>query len=157
MVSIGGKSPQGTYSRARDAKRDHMSPQTFLVPDGKLRGPRLPRGTSWPKATEVWWETWRRSPQAQLMVDTDWSAMLEAARIHAMLWGEYSEDLKPSEYSSLSKELHRITGNYGLTLADRLKLRMRIVGDTPEENEGREPREGLPNNVVDMYRQKLGA
>jgi len=64
------------------------------------------------------------------MVDTDWSAMLEAARMHRLLWSETADELKPGEAAALSRELHRITANYGLTYCDRLKLRIRIDGET---------------------------
>jgi len=159
MVSISGRLPKENRSRARDNHRDDMRARTILVPDKRLRGPRLPSDIVWPRATKLWWETWRRSPQAQIMVDTDWSAMLEAARMHRLLWSETADELKPGEAAALSRELHRITANYGLTYCDRLKLRIRIDGET-EENSSRvesPPPEAVPDNVVDMYRRKLGA
>lgn len=53
--------------------------ESVLTPDGQLRGPELV-GT-FAAETKALHETWRRSPQAQLFQDTDWSRLALLAPI----------------------------------------------------------------------------
>jgi hypothetical protein len=155
-MSIKGPVPKEASERVRRS-RDTFTPTKAITPDGKLRGPALPKGITWCQRTTRWWAAWRRSPQAQLMLDTDWEAMLEAAFIHNTLWTD-PDDLSVSELTALTKELHRILGSYGLTYGDRLKLRIKIDDDKPASKvvSTVSSSASLPDNVVSMYRQKLG-
>jgi len=134
--------------------QDTFTPNRIIKDDGKLRGLRLPKDVPWCERTVKWWEAWRRSPQAQLMSATDWDAMLEAAVVHNAIWTDPTL-LKPSELTSMTKELHRILSSYGLTYADRLKLRIRIE----DESDSRSDKEygEVPSNVLPMYKRMLGA
>jgi hypothetical protein len=120
--------------------------------DGKLRGPTLPKDLDWCERTKKWWLTWRKSPQAQLMGESDWESMLEAALIHNYIWSNHPSMFKPSELAGLTKELHRILANFGLTYADRLKLRIKLSDEVPNLDET--PDE-VPSNVVSMYRNMV--
>jgi hypothetical protein len=151
-MGIGGPAPKPKGQRVR-RHQDTFTPNRTLVPDGKLRGPRLPKDVDWCERTLKWWNTWRRSPQAQLMTDTDWDAMFEAAAIHNAIWGNPS-GLKPGELTGMTKELHRILSAYGLTYTDRLKMRVQI-GDE-RQPEGEESPGEVPSNVVPEYRKLLG-
>lgn len=122
-MGIPGPVPQASRSRARDNGRTLLSANKLLARDGVVRGPDLPAGQEWPTATVEWWESWRVAPQAQLMSETDWHAMTDAARIHRML---QRDDLRPTELSNLTKEFHRILEGFGLRYVDRLKLRVAI-------------------------------
>ncbi len=156
--SIVGPVPKESDKRVRRHK-DTFTPHTVITPDRKKRGPRLPKNIIWSDRTKVWWETWRSSPQAQLMEDTDWDAMLEAALIHNEIWSNPGLH-KPVEITSMTKELHGILGNYGMSYCDRLKLRIKIDNDSPssrqaatDDNVANE----VPDNVVNMYKRKLTA
>lgn len=152
---VRGPAPKPPGQKVRTHK-DTFTPNKTIVNDGKLRGPRLPKGVSWCERTLKWWEAWRRSPQAQLMIATDWDAMMEAAVIHNQIWTDPTA-LKPSEITSMTKELHRILSSYGLTYADRLKLRVRIDEDNEGESVETAKQSEVPSNVVPMYRKMLGA
>jgi hypothetical protein len=36
----------------------------------------------------AWWDTWRRSAQAQEFTDTDWDFLLDTALMHHTMWGK---------------------------------------------------------------------
>jgi hypothetical protein len=73
---------------------------------------------SWPAETVAWWGTWRRSPQAQTFTETDWSFLLDTARLHALFWlGD----------SSRAQELRLRAAKFGATPEDRLRLRLSIT------------------------------
>ena len=111
-----GPAPTGTRSRARDQKRDEVA-RAVLVDDGSLRGPELPEGFEWPSATVTWWETWRRSPQAQVFTDTDWSFLVDTAVMHAEFW---------LGNRALAAELRLRVAKFGATPEDRARLRLGV-------------------------------
>jgi hypothetical protein len=116
-----GAAPKAQHSRERDTAR--RGPQTVVVPDGKLRGPELPRGVKWPAATRRWWATWRASPQAQTMTDTDWDFLLDTALLHKRFW-EGSMSCGP--------ELRLRVAKFGATKEDRLRLREQVGKPDPK-------------------------
>src|SRR6185369_4297203 len=83
-MAINGPRPKADDERERRNAPTFSS--TYIKADGRLHGPRLPRGTNWCDRTKEWWEAWRRSPQAMVMTDTDWEFLLETALLHNMLW-----------------------------------------------------------------------
>lgn len=120
-----GFAPKETRSRARDAKSRDAEMQR-LEDDGAARGDLLPDGVlpdqeSWHPMTVRWWETWRRSPQSQTFVATDWDFLLDTALLHHVMWtkGRW-------EFAS---EVRLRAAKYGATPEDRMRLKMKI--ETP--------------------------
>lgn len=133
VKGIGGPPPNPARQR-RNA--DTYGGFRVLVDDGKTRGPELPAmtpaGLPWDSKTILWWDSWRKSPLAQLMRDTDWATMEKAALIYNTIWTTQVWQ-KTTDIANLSRELDRVTANYGATYADRLKLRILIEDEDPAE------------------------
>jgi len=111
-----GPAPKDTRSRARDQRRrdDEL---TLIESDGKTHGPDLPDSMEWPTATLAWWETWRRSPQAQTFTDTDWSFLVDTAVLHAEFWlGD----------TKVAGELRLRAAKFGATPEDRARLKIAV-------------------------------
>lgn len=89
---------------------------TKLTADGELRGPDLPDG-AWHPRTLAWWDTWRRSAQAQVMTPTDWDSLMETALLHTELW---NGDTKAAA------EVRLRVAKFGATIEDRLRLKMQV-------------------------------
>jgi hypothetical protein len=117
----GGRAPSPQLSRPNDqARREAAS--TKVAADGVLRGPELPDG-EWHERTLAWWQTWRRSPQAQAFAETDWDVLAETALLHTRMWnGEVS----------IAPELRLRVAKFGATVEDRLRLKMLIQSDIDE-------------------------
>lgn len=90
----------------------------MVTPDEELRGPALPEGMTWHPMTQAWWETWRRSAQAQAMTDTDWSFLLDTALMHDAMWskGQWT----------LAAEVRLRVAKFGATPEDRLRLKIQV-------------------------------
>lgn len=108
--------------------------------DGETRGPRLededPERT-WSARTLKWWNTWRKSPQAMLMTDTDWEEMLICAVLHNLIWGTHmmvdktnggfiDVDCDPKDAKALAGEIRIRLEKMGATIKDRGSMGMRI-------------------------------
>jgi hypothetical protein len=91
-----------------------------IVDDGKLRGPELPPWQLWDAATEAWYETWRRSPQAQVFEDTDWQRLHMLAPLVQLYWLTGGD-------AKLLAEIRQNEERLGATYTDRQRARMRIV------------------------------
>lgn len=122
-----GFAPKATHARARDTKRRTADVQR-VEDDGELRGPLLPEGVlpddeDWHPRTRQWWDTWRRSAQAQVFIDTDWDFLLDTALLHHVMWtkGRW-------EFAS---EVRLRAAKYGATPEDRMRLKLQI--DTPAD------------------------
>lgn len=125
-----GFAPKETRSRARDS-RARNSELNRIEDDGEVRGPELPEGVlpdqeSWHLRTVQWWETWRRSAQAQVFIDTDWDFLLDTALLHHVMWtkGRW-------EFAS---EVRLRAAKYGATPEDRMRLKLKI--ETPADRQG---------------------
>ncbi|MEW2578355.1 hypothetical protein [Streptomyces syringium] len=120
-----GPPPKDPSKRARRNKDQHA--QTILrferaeapdLPDFRINvGDDLVE-YQWPERTREWWETWRRSPQAEHFSSTDWEELLSTALIHAKVWGG---DL------SAAAELRLRVAKFGATMEDRARLRMQFA------------------------------
>jgi hypothetical protein len=95
---------------------------TKLAADGELRGPDLPEG-DWHPRTVAWWDTWRRSAQAQVLTPTDWDVLMETALLHTELW---NGDTKAAA------ELRLRVAKFGATIEDRLRLKMQVDAEVKE-------------------------
>lgn len=110
-----GPAPKDPAKRIR--RNAPTVPTTVVTDDGELRGPDLPQPYSWHPQTRSWWETWRRSPQAQTMTATDWDFMLDTAVLHTGMWmGE----------AKLAAEVRLRVAKFGATPEDRARLRMQV-------------------------------
>ena len=98
--------------------------------DGKLGGFELPDPMEyigeeeWHPATVAWWDAWRASPQAvMMMTEPDWHFLLETALIHHNMW-------KNGRWEFAS-EVRMRGAKLGVTPADRRALKLEI--EVPEE------------------------
>ena len=106
-------------------------PTTVVTPDEELRGPDLPEGVAWHERTRAWWETWRRSAQAQAMTDTDWSFLLDTALMHDAMWsrGQWT----------LAAEVRLRVAKFGATPEDRARLRIQVEQPPTKPKPASEP------------------
>lgn len=123
------------------ADRVRRNKETYVIDhveaDGRMHGPPLPKGRKWCAETRSWWHNWRKSPQAMLMVETDWDVMLETALLHQMLWGKADDEPEEGKRrpngavsaTQLAAEIRQRVGKFGATYEDRKKLRMSV--ETP--------------------------
>ncbi len=135
--------------------------------DGEARGPKLEDEApeiKWTGRTLKWWQTWRESPQAMLMTDTDWEEMLITAFLHNRIWGTHmlvdktnggfiDVDCDPKDAKALAGEIRIRLEKMGATIKDRGSLGMRIQtsgADVVKEAE-KATRSGTD------YRKQLGA
>ena len=114
-----GPAPKPVRTRANDTARREAE-MTAVVEDGQVRGPDLPDGLAWHERTRAWWETWRRSPQAQTFTATDWDFLLDTAMLHSELW---------SGNAAVAAELRLRAAKFGATPEDRMRLKLQIDTD----------------------------
>ena len=85
----------------------------------------MPTGGDWPEQTVDWWDMWGESPLSAEFTANDWAELLDAALLHARLWG--LGDVK------VAAELRQRMANFGATPADRARLRIQFAtADTVE-------------------------
>lgn len=119
---MAGQGPAPKDPARRRRRNKDPIPTTTVAADGELHGPELPAGRDWPERTLAWWDTWRRSPQAQKMTTTDWDFLVDTAVLHAAFW---------SGNASVAGELRLRVAKFGATPEDRARLRLQI--DDPDE------------------------
>lgn len=126
-MSRGTLNPKKPNSANRNAS-GLTAPSQVLADDGALRGPELSEATGrddWDTDVLRWYDTWRRSPQAQLFTSTDWARLA----LLAPLLEKYFEDPKPTTMSEIRINEERL----GATYTDRLRARMLVQpGDAPD-------------------------
>lgn len=78
----------------------------------------------WPAMTQDWWAMLAHHPLANEFIETDWSYLMETARLHAEFWmGKLS----------LAAELRLREAKYGFTPEDRARLRIQFAQATEAE------------------------
>lgn len=78
----------------------------------------------WPAMTQDWWSMLAHHPLANEFIETDWSYLMETARLHAEFWmGKLS----------LAAELRLREAKYGFTPEDRARLRIQFAQATEAE------------------------
>jgi len=78
----------------------------------------------WPAMTQDWWAMLAHHPLAAEFIETDWSYLMETARLHAEFWmGKLS----------LAAELRLREAKYGFTPEDRARLRIQFAQATEAE------------------------
>jgi hypothetical protein len=118
-----GPAPKDPATRKR---RNATIPMTTIADDGTLHGPDLPegvlpKGDTWHTRTVTWWTTWRRSPQAQTFIATDWDFLIDTALMHHTMWQEGRWEF--------ASELRLRAAKYGATPEDRMRLKLQV--ETP--------------------------
>lgn len=110
-----GPAPKSERSRPNDTARRHAE-MVRVAPDDVVRGRDLPEH-DWHPRTLRWWDTWRRSPQAQTFVGTDWDFLEDTAFLYdAMAKGD----------TGLAGELRLRVAKFGATPEDRMRLKLSI-------------------------------
>jgi hypothetical protein len=97
--------------------------EASVTDDGQLRGPDLAEELGredLSPATLKWYDTWRRSPQAQLFEATDWSRLVMLAPIVDY----YFKANKPS--AQALSEIRMNEERLGATYVDRMRARIRV-------------------------------
>ena len=136
-MAMTGPPPKENPERRNAARFNSVE----IMSSGRLMGPPLPRDYDWCDRTKDWWLTWRKSPQAMVMTDTDWETMLETAFLHNMLWNTNPQSANTFgngrrngavSATQLAAEIRQRVAKMGATFEDRLKLRMSIK--TPQSD-----------------------
>jgi hypothetical protein len=132
--------PKEPSQRVRRNKEHRLS----LARDGLVRGPEP--DDRWCEATVGWWETWRRSIQAQVFEDTDWQRLRMVAGLVERLHTDGR--LSANAQTQLVAEVRQNEQKLGATLEDRIKLRL----DIAENERTVDPAAEARANVVQMIR-----
>jgi hypothetical protein len=131
-----GKPPTDPSKRRRRNKETRHE----VADDGKVRGPELPatyrvtliddegqarvRHVRFLEVTRGWYEAWRRAPQAQQFVATDWNRLL---LVIAPMMDGYIRSPK----TSLATEIRLQETLLGGTIVDRQRLRIDVKAPPP--------------------------
>lgn len=128
---MAGKGPTSKDPDQRVRRNADPNPTTEVAPDDELRGPDLPddvlEGEPWHPQTLRWWDTWRRSPQAQAFLDTDWDFLVDTALMHHTMWSKGRWEF--------ASELRLRAAKFGATPEDRMRLRMKVTQPTDKPSE----------------------
>jgi hypothetical protein len=130
--------PPGDPERtARPNRSKNKVAETRIVPLHRAPQPKLGRcplsddGT-WSERTVAWWGMWDRSPLSFDFTEADWEYLLETAVANHLYWTTGS-----TKYAA---ELRLRTANFGMTPADRARLR--IVWADADAKAGAEQKAG---------------
>ena len=124
-----GPAPKRADQRRR---RNVTAPPSTITPDGVMHGPELPGDVlseAWHARTRAWWETWRRSAQAQAFTGTDWDFLLDTALMHHTMWSKGRWEF--------AAELRLRAAKFGATPEDRARLKIEIEPPTASEPQTR--------------------
>lgn len=127
---MAGNGPPPVPTKRRRNADPH--PTTVVVDDGTVTGPELPemRGEDdWHPMTARLWEAMRRSPLMRDIGELGWLYLVDTMLMHHTMWAKGRW-----EYAS---ELRLRMAQFGITPADRLRLRIQIV--TPKDDEPAAP------------------
>lgn len=125
-----GPAPKDPAKRRR---RNAADPETLITPDDELRGPELPEGVlgvddetgevlPWHPMTQLWWDAWRTSAQAQTFVSTDWLFLIDTALMHHTMWAKGRWEF--------ASEVRLRAAKFGATPEDRARLKLKVDDPT---------------------------
>ncbi|MFF1684520.1 MULTISPECIES: hypothetical protein [unclassified Streptomyces] len=123
-----GPAPKDPTKRRR---RNAGEPETVITPDDELRGPELPAGVlgeedggdvEWHSMTQLWWNSWRTSAQAQTFTDTDWLFLIDTALMHHTMWAKGRWEF--------ASEVRLRAAKFGATPEDRARLKLKVDDPT---------------------------
>jgi hypothetical protein len=98
----------------------------------------LPDGEEWHPRTKAWWDTWRRSAQAQTFTATDWDFLLDTALMHHTMWAKARWEF--------AAELRLRAAKFGATPEDRMRLKIEVEGP----GEKQKPPSAADGSVTDI-------
>ncbi|MFB7823891.1 phage terminase small subunit [Streptomyces hydrogenans] len=134
-----GPAPKDPSKRRR---RNASDPETVLHPDDELRGPELPEGVlgddadgnpnEWHPMTQLWWDSWRTSAQAQTFTATDWLFLIDTALMHHTMWARGRWEF--------ASEVRLRAAKFGATPEDRARLKLKVDDPAVQRT--------VPNNVA---------
>lgn len=138
------KSPEDRVNRNPHREATNIDTDEEVI----LRGPELPDtapgGIFWCTRAKEVWETWRKSPQAKLMLDTDWDFMLDTIVVVNECWrpsqvinGKLIDTPSPTARANYLAEVRQRVGKFGATFEDRQKLNISIRTPQSEEEDER--------------------
>ncbi len=119
-----GPAPKDPATRVR--RNADPKPTSVVTADDELRGLPLPDDAipePWHPRTLAWWDTWRRSAQAQAFTATDWDFLIDTALMHHTMWSKGRWEF--------ASELRLRAAKFGATPEDRARLRMQVAPATP--------------------------
>jgi hypothetical protein len=114
-----------TTVAATPAKKT-VAKKTAAVKHPQMRGPALPAGHS--AKTKVWYDTWRRSPQAAAFEESDWQRLQMLAHLVEAF---FSKVTNAQVQKQLLGEIRLNESSLGATVADRLRMNLEIKRDDP--------------------------
>ena len=125
---MAGRGPAPKDAATRRRRNKDTVARITITADNRRRGPRLPKdvlgdGEEWHPRTVAWWDTWRKSPQSQVFIGTDWDFLLDTALMHHTMWSKGRWEF--------AAELRLRAAKFGATPEDRMRLRMSI--EAPEK------------------------
>jgi len=129
MGTKGGRTPDKVPFRVVGLPKDEQPelPEHFRLQDNDGEGGLIRRRIKYPPETVRWWESWTNSPLNDGFTEHDWNYLLEVAIIHAMF-------ILGIERMKCAAELRQRMSNFGVTPADRAKLRIiTVTADNAEE------------------------
>lgn len=107
----------------------------------------------WCDLTKKWWNMWRKSPQAQVMIESDWWSLLAAAFIHNKIWAPGS-NISPTATSNMLAELRQREHAFGATWEARQRMRMRITDEESGKDDAEMPNEEQVVNYFDNLNEQ---
>lgn len=118
---MAGRGPAPKPKEQRRRRNADPVAEVPLSSDGSLRGPTLNTATgtaAWSKQTKSWWETWRRSPQSAVFLETDWQRLAMLAPLVEQYW--------QNPESKILSEIRLNEERLGATVVDRQRARMKV-------------------------------
>jgi hypothetical protein len=148
MAGVGPPPKDPSKRRRRNADGKDS---TTVAADRKVRGFALPAGAlpdgeQWHSRTRAWWETWRKSPQSQAFVSTDWDFLLDTAVMHHAMWSKGRWDF--------AAELRLRVAKFGATVEDRARLKMTI--ETPPAERPASTKEASVTDISSRRKRLTG-
>lgn len=115
---MAGRGPAPKDSNRRARRNKDPQPQTTLRFE-RAEPPDLPDDVDWHPRTRAWWDMWKRAPQAEVMIESDWQFLLDTALMHHAMWskGQWT----------LAAEVRLRVAKFGATPEDRARLRMQFA------------------------------
>ena len=149
---MGATGPVPKLNRTRPDKNKVTQ---HIAWDGEVRGFDLPAealasGEEWHPMVVSWWESFRRSPQAQLLSsDLQWETLLGAMRTYQDLWTGQARGR-----TLKSAEFRQILTQYLVTPADARRNGIEFV--TPQaDDDGDNPTTGASVSDLSERRKRL--
>ncbi|KUF19064.1 hypothetical protein AT728_07545 [Streptomyces silvensis] len=76
----------------------------------------------WHSMTQLWWDSWRTSAQAQTFTATDWLFLIDTALMHHTMWARGRWEF--------ASEVRLRAAKFGATPEDRARLKLKVDDPT---------------------------